>query len=97
MQYVSITEAKNRLSALLDQVAAGEDVIIMDRGRPVARLEAVGTVHPDPEGRVERLQRAGLLAPARRSDRLHDVLSTPPVTPGGGVLDALLEERAEGR
>ncbi|HQP94219.1 MAG TPA: type II toxin-antitoxin system prevent-host-death family antitoxin, partial [Thermoanaerobaculia bacterium] len=39
MTTVSISEAKNRLSALLDEVREGASVTITDRGRPVARLE----------------------------------------------------------
>lgn len=34
-------EAKTHLSALLEEVAAGEDVVITRRGRPVARLVAM--------------------------------------------------------
>jgi prevent-host-death family protein len=97
MEYVSVTEAKNRLSSLLARVAAGEDVIITDRGRPVARLEPIGRGYPDPEGRAERLQRAGVLVPPKGGS-LDEVLGSPPVAAGGArVLDALLEERAEGR
>jgi antitoxin (DNA-binding transcriptional repressor) of toxin-antitoxin stability system len=40
MKKVSITEAKNRLSALIDGLKGGSPVLIVDRGRPVARLEA---------------------------------------------------------
>ncbi|HEX4385328.1 MAG TPA: type II toxin-antitoxin system prevent-host-death family antitoxin [Myxococcales bacterium] len=35
---VNIYEAKTRLSALVDQAAAGHDVIIGRAGKPVARL-----------------------------------------------------------
>lgn len=35
---VNVYEAKTQLSRLLDQVAAGEDVVIARAGRPVARL-----------------------------------------------------------
>lgn len=35
---VGTLEAKNRLSALLDAVERGEEVVITRRGRPVARL-----------------------------------------------------------
>ena len=38
MKKASITEAKNNLSALIDRVKAGASVLIVDRGRPVARL-----------------------------------------------------------
>ena len=38
---VSIREMKNRLSKYLKLVRAGKDVVITDRGRPVARLTLV--------------------------------------------------------
>jgi len=44
MTIVTITEAKNKLSSLLDRVRAGETITIVDRGRPVARLERAGLV-----------------------------------------------------
>ena len=41
MKKASITEVKNNLSALIDGVKQGAPLLIMDRGRPVARLDAV--------------------------------------------------------
>jgi prevent-host-death family protein len=38
---VNVYEAKSTLSALLNRVEAGEDVVIARHGRPVARLVAV--------------------------------------------------------
>jgi len=38
MQITNISEAKAQLSALVEKVLAGEDVIIGKAGRPVARL-----------------------------------------------------------
>lgn len=98
MKRVSITEAKNRLSALLDLVKAGEDLIIEERGRPIARVESIGSSHRSTEGRRDRLIRAGVLAP-RRDDLLDEILNEPPIKIGSGVsvVDALLEERADGR
>ena len=40
---VGTFEAKNRLSALLEMVAAGEEVTITRNGKPVARLVPVET------------------------------------------------------
>lgn len=40
MMTVGAFEAKTHLSALLDRVAAGEEVVITKHGRPVARLVA---------------------------------------------------------
>jgi len=41
MAEVSVHEAKTHLSRLLRRVAAGEEIVIANAGRPVARLVAV--------------------------------------------------------
>ncbi|NTV94381.1 MAG: type II toxin-antitoxin system Phd/YefM family antitoxin [Thiobacillus sp.] len=38
MQQVQIAEAKAHLSALVERVEAGEEIVIARRGKPVARL-----------------------------------------------------------
>ncbi len=43
---VNVLEAKNRLSELLRAVQAGEEVIIANRGAPVARLVAASPAEP---------------------------------------------------
>jgi len=40
---VGIRELKNGLSGYIDRVRAGEEVIVTDRGRPVARLSPLDT------------------------------------------------------
>ncbi len=52
MKRATLTETKNNLSALVDQVRHGETILILDRGRPVARLECVLGDAEDPEGRL---------------------------------------------
>ena len=98
MKKASITEAKNNLSALIDRVKAGSPVLIVDRGRPVARLEPVGSVSPGDDGRLERLVRAGIVRPARGGVPKRLVATRPPraKTTSSGVR-ALLAERREGR
>ena len=62
MKKATITEAKNNLSALIDGLKNGSPVLIVDRGRPVARLEPVtGDLDGAQDGRVARLARDGLL------------------------------------
>ncbi len=41
MDEVGAFDAKNRLSALLDKVEHGEEIVITRRGRPVAKLVPV--------------------------------------------------------
>lgn len=97
MKIATITEAKNKLSALLDIVKAGETVVIVDRGIPVARLEPASRAD-DGEGRLARLERAGILTRGKRPFPLKLLLEPPPKgLPELSILDALLEERREGR
>ena len=98
MVVATITEAKNRLSALIDQVRAGESIVIVDRGTPVARLESAVSGAPDAEGRIARLERTGAIRSARKPPA-SELVSTKPPGPlkGASAVAALLEERREGR
>ena len=98
MLVATITEAKNRLSALIDHVRGGESVLIVDRGIPVARLESAVSADADPAGRIARLERAGAVRPARRPPAIEVLSSRPPSPrPGASAVAALLEERRTGR
>jgi len=46
MKQVSVREAKSNLSRLLQEVAAGQDVVITRSGRPVAKLVTVEEGRP---------------------------------------------------
>jgi prevent-host-death family protein len=98
MKKATLTETKNNLSALVDQVQHGETILILDRGRPVARLESVLGEGDDPEGRLARLERQGLLRRASAPVPREVLMAAPPrPAPGTSVLEALLDERKEGR
>jgi len=99
MKKASITEAKNNLSSLIDGLKSGSPVLIVDRGRPVARLEPVTLgVKTEDDSRLAGLVRDGIVRPARASVP-KAVLSTKPPRPrkGASALWALLEERRTGR
>ena len=42
MEEVTVKEARKKISALLDKTEKGEDVLILRRGKKVARLVPVG-------------------------------------------------------
>lgn len=98
MKVVGIAEAKNKLSALIDHVRAGETVLIMDHGRPVARLESAVSIEDVGLGRLSRLERAGIVRIATKK-LADDLLRTSPprARKGADVVRALLEERREAR
>ena len=62
---VGIRELKNGLSKYIDRVRAGEEVIVTDRGRPVARLSSVDAS----EDRLADLVSAGLVRPPSSRER----------------------------
>ena len=99
MKRASITEAKNNLSALIDGLKGGSPVLIVDRGRPVARLEAVtGEAAGKQDERLSRLVRDGLVRP-RRSRPPQTLFNTQPPSAEGGAsaVESLISERREGR
>jgi prevent-host-death family protein len=96
MKRATITEAKNQLSALIDRVRAGESVLILDRGIPVARLEPV-TSHVDQDGRLERLERAGLVRRGVGPPPTEFSAEAPVLPVGASAVAALIEERRSGR
>jgi len=101
MKTASITEAKNNLSALIDGLANGSPVLILDRGRPVARLEPVaGTDSESDDDRLARLIRKGVVRPRRAATPLPPDFfkqELPRLAEGASAVEALLEERRNGR
>lgn len=81
---VGIRELKADLSAWVKRAAAGEPVVVTDRGRPVARIVPV-----DGERTIDRLIRAGAITPALRP---HGALPVP-VDATGTVSDLVAEQR----
>lgn len=97
MKTATITEAKNRLSALINQVRAGESILILDRGTPVARLEPL-TGYKDAAGQLRRLERAGIIKVGTAPPPV-DLISKPgpKLPPGVSAVEMLIEERRSGR
>ncbi len=56
MRIITLADAKAHLSAVLDDVAAGQQVVVTRRGRPVARIVA----EPGPRKRAATAWVAGL-------------------------------------
>ncbi|MGH7459444.1 MAG: type II toxin-antitoxin system Phd/YefM family antitoxin [Longimicrobiales bacterium] len=94
MKRASVAELKARLSEYLAAAKRGEDVIVTDRGRPVARLTGLeGAGHW--EGRAEEMMRAGLLRPPRRKLPRDFLKAQLPPDPEGRLSQAIRQEREE--
>ncbi len=96
MTTATVSRLKASLSEYLRRVKTGEEVLVSERGRLIAKLVPVtgGDALPD---RVAELAREGLArVGSRRLSRTFWDLPRPR-DPKGRVLEALLEEREQGR
>ena len=96
MKIVTISKLKAYLSEYLNQVKAGNEFLITDRGKPVARLVPSSRTKEVKKG-LTRMEKQGLIKLG--SGRLPKDFWTLPKAedPKGLVLKALLEEREGGR
>ncbi len=95
MTRAPIFDLKARLSRYLDIVRAGEDVIVTDRGRPIARITPIAGSDVD-ESRLKALARTGLLRFPTRQEPIDFAQLERPADPEEDARRLILEERAEG-
>lgn len=96
MTTVSISELKARLSAFLDIVRQGEEVLVTDRGRLIARLTPVRGDDLK-ESRRDMLLRSGRLRAPSAMLPADFLKRRRPQDATGASLAALLDEREDGR
>ncbi len=96
MKTAAVSKLKAYLSDYLNQVKAGVEVLITDRGKPVARLVPIARLEATREA-LTRMEKQGLIKLG--SGRLPKDFWTMPRAedPQGLVLKALLEDREAGR
>jgi prevent-host-death family protein len=98
MKKASISETKNNLSAILRQVREGETFLIVDHGKPVARIEPLAKAGQSADLRRADLERRGILRRGRGQVRREILQTPPPALPRKvSALALLLEERESGR
>jgi len=86
-----IKHVKNNLSRLLARVKAGEEIVITDRGRPVARIiSEEGGNQPIRTALAPLIQRGVITLPNRRI--LKDGISAVEI-PGKPVSEMVIEGR----
>ena len=65
MKRTSVSETKDNLSGLLQEVRQGETVLITHRGEPAARIEPCRTEHLAPDDAAAELVRQGIATAPR--------------------------------
>lgn len=94
MKKASVSDLKNQISRYLDYVKHGETVLVLDRSVPVAELKPV--TGKSSSGKLLALERKGIIRLG--SGEISEKLFKEKL--GGKrarILDALLEERENGR
>jgi prevent-host-death family protein len=84
---VAISTLRAELSGWIEQVRAGEEVVITERGIPVARLLPIDTAPL-----IEQLTQRGVLAKPRRADRPR-ARGVARVQPAGSISELVSEQR----
>lgn len=96
MNKAKISELRDRLSYYLRKVRQGESVEVVDRNVPVARLVPVRPASDHADSLLARLRSAGLVKVGPMKG-IEEILSRKPSGQSSGVLNALVEERRQGR
>lgn len=100
---VNVTEIKNRLSHYLRLVKGGEEIEIIDRKTPLARIVRIGNQKGGKKvsSWVKEMYDLGIVALPKRSKAPSNFTSIDKVISSEGktcgVFEALLEERDKGR
>lgn len=94
MQMVGVRELKNRLTFYIDAAKNGDNVVVTDRGKPVAILHRLEDIEENAgvEERVAALSAQGLLTlPKRKSP--FKVIARSRVLEGEPVSESLIKDR----
>ena len=84
MAEVGVRALRDHLSRYLEQVQQGEELVVTDRGRAIARL-----VPMDGERTIDRLIAQGVVTPARQPTRSRPT----PIRASGTVSDLVADHR----
>lgn len=96
MKTANVSEARGDFRKLLDFVRNGESVEITEGGHPVARLVPTQiSRHETEDEMLDRLEREGVIRRGTGAQVTFD--RVPDGGSSSGALDALLEDRREGR
>ena len=98
MKSASVTETKNNLSALLDEVRCGETVLVTHHGKPVARIEPYSAAELTVDEAAAALVQREVADPPRAVLDVDSFLATPVprLAEGLSASRIVVAERDEG-
>ena len=94
MQLVGVRELKNRLTHYLDAARNGDNVVVTDRGKPVAILHRLDEIEENsgPEERLAALAAKGQISLPKRKGRFGQIARFKTID-GELVSETLVRER----
>ena len=97
MQKISVSDLKASISEYLSMVKAGKEILVTDRGKPIAKIIPLRRNEFPIEASMAQLELSGL-ARVGKGAIPNDFWATPRlIDKEGAALSALLSEREEGR
>ena len=97
MKTAALSKLKASLSEYLARVKAGEEVIVTERGKPIAKIVPLSRDQAEVPAHLLELARAGLIRLGSGKFPKGFWKMPHPADPTGAVLKALIEERESGR
>ncbi len=97
MKSATVSKLKAALGEYLARVKAGEEVIVTERGKPIAKIVPLGRDQAEVPTHLLEMARAGLVRLGSGKLPKGFWKMPPPADPTGAALKALLEERESGR
>jgi prevent-host-death family protein len=97
METAAVSELKALLSKYLSKVKAGEEVMITDRGKPIAKIVPIARADSEIPANLLTLERAGLARIGSNALPKGFWAMPRPKDREGRALQNLLQEREEGR
>ena len=94
MQSVNIAELKNRLSHYLRRVRAGEEILIRDRARPVAKIVPLSATNDFSAEELE-LAADGIISLPEKELDIDAFLALPRPVPLEVAAQAVVDDREE--
>jgi len=91
---IGLREANQRFSKAIKAVRAGEDVVLTDRGRPIAVIKALRKTD-GPEAVLQAMSDAGLIRRASRKGPMPASRWRPLKIKGKPLSDTIAEDRED--
>ena len=95
MRTVNISDLKAQLSAHLQLVQGGEEVLVCDRNTPVARIMPVGLT--ELSAQEQRLVASGVMAPPLKKRAASERWPQPPGNVSVKVMEQVWQEERRNR